>query len=61
MQHRRRMQNFQALLQHTIRRQLAEKNQQPQPAQPIESHYGQQRSLSKPQQQFISLQTMPFI
>lgn len=38
MQHRRRMQNFQALLQHTNRRQLAEKNQQPQPAQPIESH-----------------------
>ncbi|HRL02532.1 MAG TPA: hypothetical protein PK856_08945 [Vitreoscilla sp.] len=38
MQHRRRMQNFQALLQHTNRRQLAEKNQQQQPAQPIESH-----------------------
>ena len=38
MQHRRRMQNFQALLQHTNRRQLTEKAQQQQPAQPIEPH-----------------------
>lgn len=29
MQHRRRMQNFQALLQHTNRRQLAEAKQKP--------------------------------
>ena len=38
MQHRRSIQNFQALLQHTKHRKLQEKAQQQQPAQPIESH-----------------------